>query len=205
MAFTFDPITGQWRDTSGRTVPDATVRRALDTVIDGVGQSMRDLTQNLVDGTIALGLWQMQLMQMVKQVHLIGLAVAHGGWPNLTQSDFGWAGQRIREQYQYVLKFTLEVGSGAQKLDGTAAARSALYAQAARGTHREAQRRIAAQRAVGQERRVLGRADHCKTCLAQAKLGWQPFGTLKRIGDSECLVACRCHFEFRATPVGLAA
>lgn len=197
MAFTFDPTTGRYRDDRGRLISEATVRRALDAVIDGQATTMRDLTQQLVDGTIALGLWQQQMMAAVKSVHLVGLAVAHGGWNQLDQSDFGWVGQRIREQYRFAVRFSVEISSGAQALNGTAVARSAMYAQAARATHREALRRIAAQRAVGEERRVLGQADHCKTCLAEARRGWQPFGTLRRIGDSECRVNCRCHFDFR--------
>lgn len=166
---------------------------------------MRDLTQNLTDGTIALGLWQAQMMTQIKQVHVVALAVAHGGWNQLDQSDFGWVGSQIKPQYQWLTRFSVEISVGSQKLDGSALARAQMYAQAARSTHREAQRRIAARRAVGEERRVLGRADHCKTCLQQAALGWQPFGTLKRIGDSECRTNCRCTWEFRVAPVGMAA
>jgi hypothetical protein len=159
---------------------------------------MRETTQNLLAGTIMLADWQLQMMAAVKSVHLVALAVAHGGWNQLDQSDFGWVGQRIREQYRFLADFASEIASGAQPLNGRLGVRITLYAAAARATHREAQRRIAAQRAVGEERRVLGQADHCKTCLQQARLGWQPFGTLKRIGDSECRVNCRCHFDFRA-------
>jgi hypothetical protein len=201
VPFAFDPSTGRYRAPNGRFVRDAAVVTALDAVITAQAGSMRDLTQQLVDGTITLALWQAQMMQSVKTVHLVGLALGNGGWRSLDQSDFGWVGQRIRDQYRYLIKFTVELGSGAQTLNGTAVARSALYAQAARGTHREAQRRLArAQMIAGEERRVLGVADHCKTCLEQAKLGWQPFGTLKRIGDSECRVNCHCRFEFRAEP-----
>lgn len=197
---TFDPVLGQYRDSAGRLVSDAAIRRALDQVLDAQSAAVRDLTEQLVNGTIALGLWQAQMMQSVKAVHLIGLAVANGGWSQLDQPAFGWVGQRIRVQYEFLRGFAGDLASGAQKLDGTAGARAAMYVQAARSTHREAQRRLAAQRAVGEERRVLGAADHCKTCLAQARLGWQDFGTLKRIGDSECRTNCRCHFEFRTAP-----
>lgn len=158
---------------------------------------MRALTQQLLDGTLALATWELLMMQQIKQTHLVALAVAHGGWTQLDQADFGWVGAQIKPQYQYLAKFSVEVSTGAQKLDGTVLARAALYAAAARATHREAQRRLAAERAAGEERRRLGIADHCRTCLQQAKLSWQPFGSLRRIGDSECRVACRCWFEFR--------
>lgn len=198
MPFAWDPASGQYRDPSGRSVNDVAVRRVLDQVIDDQAEAARALTEQLVDGTLALGLWQAQMMSAVKSVHLVGLAVAGGGWRQLDQSDFGWVGQRIRVQYEFLARFAGQIASGEQKLDGTALARTALYVQAGRETHREAQRRRAARRAVSEERRVLGQADHCKTCVQQARLGWQPFGTLRRIGDSECRANCRCHFEFRA-------
>lgn len=160
---------------------------------------MRETTQNLLAGTVMLADWQIQMMAAVKAVHLVALAVAHGGWNQLDQSDFGWVGQRIREQYRFLADFANEVASGAQPLNGRLGVRITMYAGAARATHREAQRRLAARRAVDEERRVLGVADHCKTCLQQARLGWQPFGTLKRIGDSECRVNCRCTWAFRAS------
>lgn len=197
MAYGFDPSSGRYRDGSGRFVNDAAIRKALDQVLDTQSDVVRNLTQQLIDGAIALGYWQAQMMQTVKSVHLIGLAVANGGWSQLDQADFGWVGQRIRVQYDFLAGFAAQLASGGQKLDGSALARAALYTQAGRETHREAQRRMAARRLVSEERRVLGRADHCGTCIQQARLGWQQFGTLRRIGDSECRANCRCHFEFR--------
>jgi hypothetical protein len=158
---------------------------------------MRDQTQSLIDGRLPLATWTVQMMASIKALHLTATAVAAGGWQQMDQSWFGWTGQQIRQQYRWLIKFSVEISTGAQKLDGTAVARSALYAAAARSTHRAALRRLAGFRAAGEERRVLGVADHCRTCLDQAKLKWQPFGTLRRIGDSECRINCRCWFEFR--------
>jgi hypothetical protein len=167
-------------------------------VIDAQAATMRETTQNLLAGTIMLADWQLQMMAAVKSVHLVALAVAHGGWAQLDQSDFGWVGSQVRANYRFLARFSIEISTGAQKLDGTALARAALYAQAARVTHREAQRRLAARQRAGEERRRLGVADHCGVCIDQAKLAWQPFGTLRRLGDSPCKVNCRCWFEFRS-------
>lgn len=197
MPFVWDPVEGRYRTPDGRLVREDAVRRALDAVIAAQPLTMRAATQALVDGQLSLADWTLQMMAGIKSVHLVGLATAHGGWNQLGQDDFGWVGQRIRSQYGFLMKFSVEVSSGKQKLDGTAVARSALYAQAARETHREAQRRLARQRFMSEERRVLGAADHCRDCLQQAGLGWQPFGTLRRIGESACRANCRCHFAFR--------
>jgi hypothetical protein len=199
--FTFDPNFQRYRDSRGRLVADATVRAALDQVLAQQTQQVRDLSQQLLDGTIALGAWQLGMMQTIKQAHVVALATAHGGWEQLDQSAYGWVGAaQIKPQYQYLRQFAQDLASGVQPMNGVVVARATLYIGAARVTHREAQRRMAAQRMVGEERRVLGVADHCRTCVQQAKLGWQPFGTLKRIGDSECRVNCRCSVQFRSTP-----
>lgn len=50
------------------------------------------------------------------------------------------------------------------------------------------------------ERRVHKKSEeshrYCKTCIEQSRLGWQPLGTLKEIGDSECMGMCDCYFEW---------
>jgi hypothetical protein len=48
-----------------------------------------------------------------------------------------------------------------------------------------------------EEIRILGAADHCRSCLEYAGMGWQPIGTLPEIGDSECNMNCKCEFEYR--------
>ena len=48
------------------------------------------------------------------------------------------------------------------------------------------------------ERRVLGtpKTEHCEDCPPLAAMGWQPIGTLPRIGDSACGGRCLCHFRY---------
>lgn len=202
MPFSFDPVALRYRDLdTGRLVPDGQVRRALDQVIDAQTTAMRALTQQLLDGTLALATWQLLLMQQIKQTHLVALAVAHGGWTQLGQADFGWVGSQIKPQYQYLVKFSIEISTGKQALDGTVLARAALYAQAARATHREAERRLASEQGMMAEKNVLGPADHCRgneSCLAETAKGWMPIGTLIPVGSRRCKVNCRCHLIYRA-------
>lgn len=199
MRFQWDPATGRYRTSDGRFINDSAVRSALDRVIDASAASMRAQTQSLVDGNLPLAAWTVAMMTLIKSVHLVAASAAVGGWRHLDPAWTGWTGAQIKPQYRWLIKFSVEISSGAQKLDGTVLSRAAMYAAAARETHREAQRRLARARMIaGEERRVLAPADHCRDCLTQAKLGWQPFGTLKRIGDSQCRSNCRCHFDFRA-------
>lgn len=198
MPFGFDPSTGRYRDVqTGRLVPDATIRGTLDRVIDVQAVTMRDLSQALVNGTLSLADWQLQSMQVIKSGHLIGLALANGGWNNLDQSDYGWAGQRIRTEYGYLRDFAGQIASGKQPLTSMVMARSVLYAEAARTTHRAAQRRAASARGLDQEKSNLGVCDHCGGCLSAAAQGWQRIGTISPPGSRDCLSRCHCWFTYR--------
>ena len=199
MSFTWDAARGRYRDASGRLVPDAQVRSALDVVLRAQAEHMRDLTRQLQGGTLTLGDWQRQMMQSVKHSHLIGTSLAGGGWQQMTQADFGWAGQRIRSQYAYLDRFARDVAAGRQSLTG-APARAEMYADAARTTHRAASRRLARRMGREQERNVLGVADHCAGCLAQNARGWVDLGELVPPGLRQCRARCHCSLRFRTQP-----
>lgn len=200
MPFTFDPRTGRYRDPLGRLVSPNSIRTAVDTVLTAQAQTNRLLTQQLIDGTLTLGDWQLQMMQGVKSVHLVGLSAATGGWAQLDQSDFGWAGQRIRTQYGFLDRFARDIAAGRQLLTASAVARAEMYAEAGRATHRAAEQRQARQRGMEQERNVLGAADHCAGCLGATARGWVAAGSLVPCGSRNCLSRCHCHLVYRRTP-----
>jgi hypothetical protein len=56
---------------------------------------------------------------------------------------------------------------------------------------------------AAQERRRLGVAEHCRThgdlegCVELHDLGWQPIGSLPRLGQTPCRTNCKCHWQFR--------
>lgn len=201
MAFTWDAGPARYRDQSGRFVPDARVREALDVVIQTQAQMMRSLTQAVLIGQLSLPEWQRRSMQAIKSAHLDGLALASGGWSRLGQADFGWVGQRLRVQYAYLNEFARQLADGAQPAGQGALVRAEMYAEAGRATHREAQRKMAGARGMAQERNHLHAADHCASCLAQTARGWVDLGLLTPVGSRECLSRCRCTLSYRRTPV----
>lgn len=186
-------------------MPDAAIRRALEQVITGSAQTMRTLSQSLLDGSLPLASWQSQMMHEIKAGHLVAATLATGGWAQMDQSDFGFTGQRIRTQYVYLRSFAADVASGKQPWNGTIAARAELYAHASRQTHRAAVERVALKRDEELERNVLGIADHCAGCLAATAQGWVPVGTLPPPGTRNCLSRCRCWIEYRVRASAMAA
>lgn len=206
MGFSWDLDAARYRDDAGKLVAEAKVRAALDTVLTAQAGHARDLTQQMIDGDLSLASWQTQMQSAIKGSHLIGTSVASGGWAQLTKSDLGWTGQRIRAQYRYLANFAGQIAAGEQALDGTALSRAEMYMEAARATYQAALGRRAQGRGMEQERNFLGGAEHsCGQCPAESMRGWVPIGTLIPVGSRTCLSRCHCHLEFRMSPVAAVA
>ncbi len=48
-----------------------------------------------------------------------------------------------------------------------------------------------------ERRRHIGSDLPCNTCISEESQGWVPTGTLRAIGDSECMNHCHCVYDFR--------
>lgn len=208
-SFGWNETAGRYIDLStGRFVPFPTVRDALEIEMDASGARMNSLTDQLIAEQISLPEWQISMMEEIKISHTAAAASARGGWAQMSQADWGNTGRLIRDQYDFLRNFANEIASGKQRLDGTARVRTDMYAQAARGTFEETRRRYERlMNGMEEEARILGEADHCSSdddpdgerdgCLELAALGFQPIGTLPKIGNSVCLTRCHCKFIFR--------
>jgi hypothetical protein len=183
---------------SGQFVSFSDVRDALESVVDASGARMNSLTESLIGEQISIAEWEAGMMEQIKLAHTAAAASARGGWAQMSQADWGAVGRMIRDQYDYLRNFADEIASGKQPLDGRALVRANMYGEAARGTFEQMRRRYEMlMNGMEEERRQLGIADHCISCLDAAALMWQPIGTLPAIGDSVCIVNCRCTFVYR--------
>ena len=197
-SYVWSESAGRYRNTAtGRFVPERVVLREVDKVYAASAQTMKGLTQSLVDGDLSLPEWQRAMEAQIKMVNRIGGVAARGGLDQMTQADWGHVGAQTKRQYQYFRNFAAEIASGKQKLNGTAVTRAGLYGEAGRGTYQEGKRRQAKRKGYNEERRMLGFAEHCPDCVKYAQRGWQPIGTLPRIGDSQCRTYCKCFFTYR--------
>jgi hypothetical protein len=182
---------------TGRWVSGGRVRGALDAALDRGGATVATLTESLKMGRIALPDWQLQVAREIKSIHLASAALAKGGWAEMSPSDLGRAGQKIRLQYDYLKGFAADISSGKQRLDGTLGRRAQLYVQAGRGTYHAVEQAEMRTRGMTEERNRLAASDHCPGCLAADAMGWVPLGTLPGIGQRTCLSKCRCSVAYR--------
>lgn len=201
----------RWNETAaryiganGQFVSRAVVNSALEQTITGSQSEMTLLSERLQSGSISLTEWRAGMAEQIKILDTSEAALARGGWDQMTQSDWGWVGSQVKEQYKYLDNFAGEISNGDQLLNGVFLRRVKMYAQAGRGTFEEMRRRyMRIYKDASEERRVLGVAEHCETykglegCVELAQRGWQPVGTLPPIGDTPCMVNCKCSFEYR--------
>lgn len=198
MPFTFDESLQRYRSELGHFVSQREINAAVDQVINAGADRMRALTANLQDGSISLADWQAGMISQVKLLHLGAAMVGRGGRAQMTQSDWGWTGSRLRQQYGYLREFAHDIATGITPMDGRLVARAAMYAEASRGTQRQMMGRVAMMNGREEEKNVLGGADrHCGVCLECTHQGWVPIGTLPGIGSRTCLSHCHCSMQYR--------
>ena len=197
--FLWDAARGVYIHTeTNRIVQFSVVRDIVDEVNLAQISRMTALSRQLQAGEITLAEWQIGMAQRIKILNVNASVLARGGWAQMSQSDWGWTGAKIKEQYKFLRNFAEEIASGKQVLDGRFLYRTGMYEDANRGLYEEMRRRVEETHNLMQEEmRELGEADHCDDCLAYAQLGWRPIRTLPRIGDSRCKTNCHCRFRFR--------
>ena len=159
---------------------------------------LKDLADQLISGQISRAEWQMQMREYIRVTHRMAAITAYGGMENMTQAAWGYEGYLVKLQYQYLDKFAADIEANPSAwMNGRLLVRMQLYQKAEWGTFEQMLRFQKRQEGWTEERRDLGRADHCKGCLEQAAKLWQPIGTLDWIGAEECSTNCHCIFHYR--------
>jgi len=195
--YEWDARLGRYRNpATGRVVGLPRVRRALDRAIKSQQTRARTLAAELRNGTITLREWNAGMREVVKNTQLFSAAAGKGGWAQLTASDYGRVGQRVRAQYGYLDQFQAELRAGLGR-DGMFSRRSESYAEAGRPLYHEVEREVQREAGKREERSRLSPAEHCLECLTEAARDWQPLGAVVPVGQRICLNGCKCYMEYR--------
>ena len=200
-AFRYNERAGRYVAPNGRFVPQAQVRRALERRVTAAGREMQRLAQQLQSGAISTTAWRESMRVAMRDVHLFSSATVKGGWAQMTPSDFGRVGARMKEQLKFLDKFAAQIDAGLP-LDGRFSRRASLYALAGRETAHRTETQVMGVRGFDEERSVLGVAEHCPVCVDEAGKGWVPIGTLIPIGRRQCLGNDRCAMQYRNSGTG---
>lgn len=197
--YTWDEKAGRYRGAGGKFVPAADVHRALNEAIDQSAKEIKAAALLLRDGSLSLSQWQVAMEREIKNSHLASAAAAVGGFGQMTKADYGRVGNQIKAQYQFLRSFVQDIQKG-MPLDGRFLNRAAMYIEAGRATYSLFERLRNKARGKGEERNILGNAEHCigaNSCTEQTAKGWVPIGGLVPIGQRLCRVKCKCSIEYR--------
>lgn len=203
VGYTYDSRSARYRSTaSGKYVARSNVLSLLDAQISTAEQRMGQLTTALYEGRLSPVAYQSVMRDELRRLHLQNSALGSGGFDKLDQRAYGRSGAMLRDDYRRLTNLVNDMKTGRATLP-QALNRLQGYIGSARVNfltqEREANRQAADQRGVKlEERRRLGLAEHCRSCVAYAALGWQPIGELPLPGlQSECSFRCRCSVERR--------
>lgn len=190
---------------SGRRVQPFEIRnQAIEPVILSSRQNQRAISTQLQNREITLAQWQTQMIGQIKQTQVAAGLAANGGEKNTNDSDKEEIALLILALFLLFQDFSTEIQRKRQPLNGLLLVRSDLYANAARGTYEDMGSYVASVHlGKTEERRLLSPGDHCTNdhqytgCVELAAMGWQPIGSLPKIGASPCRSNCRCRKEYR--------
>lgn len=200
FTFTYDQRlrsgAGGYRGANGRIITSAAVRAELDIAIDRSQLDTRQLSLSLQQGKIDLAEWQLAMRRTIKNAHITAAVSQRGGWDQMTQSDWGRVGQRIRAQYQYLDNFAQQIADGLP-LDGRFLFRAQMYDEAAIETYGLFERAAMGAAGYDEEQNVLeDGANHCPGCLDETAKGRVKIGQLVPVGRRTCLSRCRCRIIY---------
>ena len=193
--YTFDPETGQYRDAGGQPLSRKELIALSETQIGDTDAEIAAATEVYLAGEISQDEWQAKLRDAILAGFVLQFMLGRGGAAQMTDADWEALGVAVQAQYDYLDGFAgdLEMLSAAET-----SARAGLYGQAQYKALWLGLGALMTAAGMTEERRRLGRAEHCDDCVALAALGWQPLGSLPEPGDaSQCRANCRCTKEYR--------
>lgn len=169
--------------------------------------------------------WRKQQEETITNEFLIVAALAAGGLDELTDEDFTAIqgaitteekiGSGIKDAMVRLRQFTDELLEGDAGSLKQITNRAGQYSDGAWGVYQNV-RQNSHERATDEQGRKLflfeknqlddGVMNHCHTtdyaigCPEVSAEGWQPIGTLPKIGERQCTFNCRCSFAYSLVP-----
>lgn len=172
-------------------------RQVIDAEIDASATRMKRYGREYAAGTININQWRDSMAAEIKLNHFINYAAGKGGFERLTPADYKKIEAEVKRQFKYLERFARHIDANPARAETKGfLSRVSLYAEAGRDTYEEARREAHREAGYGWERNVLHALESCVGCVAESSRGWQPIGTLRRIGRRICMVRCKCTFEF---------
>jgi hypothetical protein len=204
----------QYRDRrSGRFVPRAEIRSALDLAIQSAQETARGVAIRAQDARgegASLLRWQREAQQMAQDAILASVALERGGWAQMRPSDYGRAGRLIREEYARIERLAEQIARRETVLDGRFIQRTTATVRAGRRAYHASEAAHMLARGFDEEAYLRHAQDSCQSspktgrmgCVERERAGWQPIGHLPNIAETVCGANDLCTKNYRNSRTG---
>jgi hypothetical protein len=155
----------------GTYVSNARMLELRESVITSAKNRVNELASSLASGDININQWTLAMRQEVKDSFIHQYMLGHGGRNTMTQSDWGKLGHDIRDQYQYLNRFSDEIRAG-RYTESQIAARSRMYMEASSQSFEKAK---------------------------VASRGIPDLPDYPGSGRTECMTNCKCYWNIKET------
>jgi hypothetical protein len=140
--------------------------------------------------------FQMAVQKEIAKAESSMVASAVGGLKQMKVPEWQRVAIQIRKQQAALVGFSTDIVQNRLSSDQIIS-RAQLYARAIYATHMNQMTDLKEGMGSKFARRILHQgAIHCEDCPPLAKLGWVPIENLVPIGDTACIVNCRCAIEY---------
>ncbi len=197
LEFIFDKISQRYRyKDSGKFVGKKAVENLTVKAIVQVENDLRTITDLLIEGKIEVKAWESASQAALKNLHTWNYLLGAGGEKQMTQSDYGALGQKLKQEYGYLRELAQELIRG-ELSEAQLRARMAQYASSGGTTHELARAKNHKKAGYLWEKRLRTKINSCESCYTYAEMGWQPIATLPEAGQKcECRSNCGCYKVF---------
>lgn len=190
---------------SGRFVARSRITELMEAQIVAAERRMQALSTAFHEGQLMPSVWVVAMRNELRRVMLQQMALAKGGFDQLSQADYITAERELAQQYAKLTGTAQDVASATLSLPQLLN-RARGYAGGARIAHNRLRRDMAEDDAewVRIARRVLDpQAEHCDDCMIYYQLGWQRAKDLIVPGERcQCGGHCRCKIKWHKVPAG---
>jgi hypothetical protein len=196
-AFKWEKNSNRYRNKeTGRFISKEAVYALTQKRIEYVKGDLATVGQLLLDGKINLKTWQQQTAETLKILHTQQYLLGVGGQKALQKSDYLEIGRELKNQYQYLRNFAVDLTQGKMS-PAQFNARLAMYADAAKVSYFSGEKVAAGRAGMPFAIRLLGAAEHCFSCPRIAARGVVPIEEVILPGrECECKSRCHCKLKY---------
>ncbi|KYC42103.1 hypothetical protein WA1_19070 [Scytonema hofmannii PCC 7110] len=195
--FQWEKGTNRYRNkTTGRFISKEAVYTLTQKRIENVKQDLGQIAQLLLDNKITLRSWQEQTAEVLKILHTQEYLLGVGGQKALKKSDYLEIGRELKNQYDYLRNFAVELTQGTITR-AQFKARVDLYAEAAKVSFFRGEKVAAIRVGYTHAKRLLGIAEHCSQCPQYAARGIVLIDeVIFPTQACDCGTRCHCRLQF---------